>query len=202
MMQLGLHLRSGKGVQWSETEAMQWFTQAAELGAVDAMTALGVGFMAGLGRDEGQGRQDYAQAAYWFRRAAEHGDGFAQINLGILYEQGWGVDADPDRARQLYAQAASNTSPEVANLGRQYFSAVQNSPAARPDDLSDFWKTVIVVGIAAGGLAVLSRIGSSSDTGSSSDRTVTVSTPNIDLHDGFGLAGLPCTVGQAGCTPY
>jgi len=197
MLQLGMHLRAGKGVAWGEAEAMAWFKKAADSGAVDAMTALGVGFMAGLGSDAGQGRLDYPQAVYWFSRAAQQGDGFAQINLGILYEQGWGVDQDPNRARQLYAQAAASSSAEVATLGRQYFAGVRQAPRTSQSDLSDFWKTAIVVGIAAGGLAILSRR-SSSDSGSGT----TVSIPNIDPHDGFGAAGLPCYVGTPGCTPF
>jgi uncharacterized protein len=181
MTQLGIHLRLGEGVGWNEAEAMQWFKKAAGQGSVSAMTALGLGYKNGLGRDAGQGAQDYRQAAYWFGKAARQGDGFAQLNLGWLYEKGWGVNQDFDQARRLYAQAAANGDPRVAKLGREYFSDVAGSPTAAPSrttissahDSSDFWAKVIVAGIAIAAVAALTSSDSSDSAGSSACCTST-----------------------------
>ncbi len=69
MTELGAHLRLGKGVAWSEAQAMQWFAKAAQKGYIPAETSLAMGYENGLGQDSGQGRQDYQQAAYWYGRA-------------------------------------------------------------------------------------------------------------------------------------
>jgi TPR repeat protein len=200
MTQLGVHLRLGKGVPWSEAQAMQWFRKAADKGSVGAMTALGLGYKNGLGKDAGQGIQDYRQAAYWFDKAAQQGDGFGQINLGYLYEKGLGVNQDFNRARHLYAQAAGNSDPEIAKLGKEYFSDVATSPAAAPDrttissahDSSDFWAKVIVAGIVVAGVAALTSSSPSDSTSgpTSTDMMHNWKPPRMNP---TGPLGLPCT---------
>lgn len=177
MTELGAHLRLGQGVAWNEAQAMQWFVKAAQQKYVPAETSLAMGYENGLGQDSGQGKQDYQQAAYWYGQAANQGDGYAQLNLGVMYEKGWGMPQDLNRAKQLYAQAASSSNTEVAKLGQQYFSDVPDS--APPDrtpqrtavssskDSSDFWAAVIVGALAIGAVAALTSGGSSSTSSGS-----------------------------------
>src|SRR5262249_4822077 len=133
MTQLGQHLRAGKGVAWSEAEAMQWFGKAAQLGYAPAEDALALGYVNGLGLAAGQGRQDYGQAFYWFDKAAKQGDGYAQLNLGVMYQNGWYVPQDFNRAKGLFAQASASSDPVVRKLGSEYFDKVPaSSPAGGP----------------------------------------------------------------------
>lgn len=171
MMQLGSHLRDGRGAAWSEAEAMQWFEKAAQKGYAPAQSSLGQGYLIGLGRDAGQGRQDYQQAAYWFDLAAKQGEGFALINLGVMYENGWGLPQDIDRARQLYTQAARNEHPEVAKVGAQYLATASAASSPAPSSAGiaqrspwDGWKIVLGIGF---GLAAASALfgGSPAETG-------------------------------------
>jgi uncharacterized protein len=173
MTQLGAHLRLGQGVAQNEVQAMQWFAKAAQQGYVPAETSLAVGYESGLG----QGKQDYQQAAYWFGKAADQDDGYAQLNLGMMYEKGWGMPQNLQRAKQLYARAAGSSNTAVANLGRQYFSDVPDSPTrgrtpertaiGSSKDSSDFWSVVIVGALAIGALAILTSGGSSASSGGS-----------------------------------
>lgn len=166
MAELGNHLRLGRGVAWNEPAAMQWFGKAAGLGNVEAMTSLGLGYKDGLGG----GLQDYRLAARWFRQAASQNDGFAQINLGFLYEKGWGVEQDFDQARRLYARAAGSSVPEIANLGRRYFSSVQDSPGSAPErtvvsssrESSDFWAKAALAALVIGAVALATSSDSTS----------------------------------------
>jgi uncharacterized protein len=176
MTELGAHLRLGKGIAWNEAQAMQWFAKAAQKGYVPAETSLAVGYENGLGRDAGQGRQDYQQAAYWFNQAANQDDGYAQLNLGVMYEKGWGVPQNLERAKQLYARAAGSSDPAVAKLGSEYFSDVpvsaspqgtpQRSVASSSKDSSAFWGLVVLGTLAVGAASMLSSDRSSSGNAS------------------------------------
>jgi TPR repeat protein len=187
MVQLGVHLQLGKGVRRNQAEAMQWFEKAAAQGYAPAQTALGLGYMHGLGQS---GAPDYRKAARLFAGPARQGDGFAQVNLGFLYEKGWGVNQDLDQARRLYAQAAGNSNPEIAQLGRQYFSSMSgSSPRAQPsasattDKSSDFWATVILGTLAVGAVAALTSGSESSETSGGSGSTAT--TPERSNYDSW-----------------
>jgi TPR repeat protein len=194
MTQLGVHLRLGKGISWSEAQAMQWFAKAAQTGYVPAETSLAMGYLNGLGQDAGQGKQDYQQAAYWFNQAVNQNDGYAQLNLGVMYEKGWGVPQNLQRAKQLYAGAAGSSDPAVAKLGSQYFDDVpasgppestpQRSVAGASKDSSDFWGIVILGALAVGAVTLLTSGGSSS--GSSSGIPGTTSDPPKEWDPNYG----------------
>ena len=201
MVQFGADLRLGRGVPWNEAQAMQWFQRAAGLGNADAMTALGVGYMDGLGQDSGQGRQDYGQAASWFSKAAAQGDGLAQINLGVLYENGRGVTQDTARARQLYAQAAASSVPQISALGKQYLANFRDVPRQLPqraappgstpvsnDSSSDMWATLAAGGAIIGGLALLSSLMSSGSSGSGGAGSSRATNWNPNSDDDFRQA--------------
>jgi TPR repeat protein len=159
MTRLGIHLRNGDGVEWSEAEAMQWFFKAARQGYAPAEAQLAFGYMNGLGQDTGQGVQDYREAAFWFTQAARQGDGFSQILLGNLYENGWGVAQDTTQSRELYQLAAGNPNPQIAELGRQRLAGSESSGSG--DSLSKALPWIIG---AAALVAIVSASSNHSDT--------------------------------------
>ena len=80
---------------------------AADLAATDEPDA----FFAGLDA----WRAGNLKAAYHhWNKAAAAGDADAQFNLGTLYQSGLGIDADPDAAATLYAEAARRLVPVAA----------------------------------------------------------------------------------------
>lgn len=164
MCQLGMHLRTGKGVAWSEAEAMQWFRTAADLGDTRAQTQLAYGYSQGLGKDAGQGRQDFQAAAFWYGKAAAAGDPLAQIDLGLLYQNGWGVEQNLTRARELYAQAAASDDADAAKLARQFAARVPSESQTSTDG-SDWVGPAIAGGLAVLAVYALTR-GSSGDSSS------------------------------------
>lgn len=66
-----------------DSEAVRWYTMAAEQGDADAQFNLGNAYYHGRGV-----RRDYRQAAYWWQRAADQGDSGAMHNLQTLYSSG------------------------------------------------------------------------------------------------------------------
>jgi hypothetical protein len=169
MTELGIHLRNGQGVTWSERQAMQWFEKAGEQKFAPAENLLAEGYYNGYGSDAGQGRQDYAQAAYWYGQAAQQGDSFSQLRLGTLYEAGAGVPQDPARAKSYYAQAATSSNPKIAEMGRQFFSTVAGPSNAAPaasvrasSSSSSVWGWVIAGGLALAAFSALTSGGSRS----------------------------------------
>jgi uncharacterized protein len=66
---LGLRYATGDGVKLDETEAVRWFTRAAEQGNVAAQSKLGALYYSGRGV-----RQDYTQAYFWMLLARASGD--------------------------------------------------------------------------------------------------------------------------------
>ena len=118
--------------------------------------------------------------------------------LGWLYEKGWGVNQDFKQARRLYAQAAGNSLPEVAKLGKEYFSNVPDSPGPSPDrttisssnDSSDFLAKVILGVIVIGGAAALTSSGPSDSqpSGSISSGALNPRRPP-NPWEGVGFAG-------------
>ena len=199
MTQLAVHLRQGSGVAWNEAEARQWFRKAADQGYATAQTSLGYGYMAGLGQDAGQGKQDYREAAHWFTQAAQQGEPFAQLDLAILYERGWGVTQDLQKAKSLYLQAASGPNPEVAKNARElvssgpFVSSASGTSSRPPSPRSQEDWVGPVVGIAvtvAGVAALLSFLsGPSSGTRSTTSSGTDVSTSQrTDYTDYVGQA--------------
>jgi TPR repeat protein len=171
MLQLGMHLRAGKGVAWNEAEAMQWFRKAADLGDSRAQTQLAYGYSQGLGKDAGQGRQDFQAAAFWYSKAAAAGDPLAQIDLGLLYQNGWGVEQNLTKARELYAQAAASDDAGAAKLARQFAASVPSEGATASDE-SSWVGPVVAGGLAALAVYALTRGSSGGDSNESPDSTV------------------------------
>ena len=65
----------GEGVEQNMTEAIRWYTAAAEGGNADDMYELGWQY------DHGEGvEQNEDRALYWYRRSAEGGHGGATVD--------------------------------------------------------------------------------------------------------------------------
>src|SRR5690606_20405786 len=81
--------KDGKGVNQDYTQAVYWYTKAAERGNPQAMFNLGECY------ENGQGvHQDHKQAVSWYTKAAERGNPQAMFNLGVCYANGQGVHQD------------------------------------------------------------------------------------------------------------
>jgi Sel1 repeat len=85
---LGNCYKDGCGVEKNETEAVKWFSMAAEQGQPHAEFSLGVAYFFGRGI-----QKNFSGALQWLHKAAEHGDDDAQFMLGVCYETGEGVVA-------------------------------------------------------------------------------------------------------------
>ncbi len=99
--QLGKMYQNGQGVVKDDSQAIYWYTQAAEQGHIDA--AFNLGWLYGNGDST---VQDKAQAFKWYRKAAGEGDAESQFLVGDLYATGQGVAQDYARALFWYTLAA------------------------------------------------------------------------------------------------
>ena len=132
------------------TDALKWFTQAAQANNGQAMAYLGYMYEQGLGvtPDYRQMRQwyekgaatgnaeamnllgivcgnqqDYQHARQWFEKGAETGNAAAIYNLGRMYYFGDGVTQDRTRALQYYQKsAAGGFATAMYQLGNLYFN--------------------------------------------------------------------------------
>ncbi len=94
---------NGKGTLENDTEALQWYRQAA---AQDLAVAH---FFVGIVYAEGRGvPQDDAEALIWFRNAAELGLASTQFKLGYMYSSGQGVTENLTEAYFWLSLAARN----------------------------------------------------------------------------------------------
>ena len=98
----------GRGVEQDYTEAIKWYTEAAEQGDEFAQCRLGLIYskygLYGYFRYTGV-EQDYTEAIKWYTEAAEHGNEFAQCRLGYMYAYGRGVERDDTEAAKWYLKA-------------------------------------------------------------------------------------------------
>ena len=102
----------------NSTEAVRWYTLAADKGFADAQNNLGVCYANGSGVE-----QSYEEAAKWYRLAAEQGNAHGQANLGWCYQYGCGVEQSDEEAVRLYRLAAEQGNAYgQANLGWCYES--------------------------------------------------------------------------------
>jgi TPR repeat protein/uncharacterized caspase-like protein len=91
------------GFQQNETEAVRWYTRAAQQRG--ARAAANLGYMYEHGR--GGLRQSDAEAVRWYTQAAQQGDSWGQAYLGIMHQYGrGGLTKSDTEAVRLYTQAA------------------------------------------------------------------------------------------------
>lgn len=110
---LGEAYYDGKGVTENLTEAVKWFTKAAEQENAKAEYNLGDCYYYGYGV-----YKDYGEAVKWYTKAAEQGNAEAQNSLGYYYE----IDElNPKKAVEWYTKAAEQGLPRAqCNLGVCY----------------------------------------------------------------------------------
>lgn len=114
---LGEAYYDGKGVTENLTEAVKWFTKAAEQENAKAEYNLGNCYYYGYGVQY----KDYGEAVKWYTKAAEQGYADAQNQLGYCYEFGEGVDTNHKKAVEWYTKAAEQGLPLAqCNLGVCY----------------------------------------------------------------------------------
>ena len=114
---LGEAYYDGKGVTENLTEAVKWFTKAAEQENAKAEYNLGICYYYGYGVQY----RDRREAVKWYTRAAEQGNADAQNDLGYCYEFGEGVDKNLKEAVKWYTKAAEQGLPIAqCNLGICY----------------------------------------------------------------------------------
>ena len=100
---LGEAYYDGKGVTENLTEAVKWFTKAAEQENAKAEYNLGNCYYYGYGVQY----KDYGEAVKWYTKAAEQGLPLAQCNLGACYENGDWVEKNLEEAVKWYTKAAN-----------------------------------------------------------------------------------------------
>ena len=114
---LGEAYYDGKGVTENLTEAVKWFTKAAEQENAKAEYNLGDCYYYGNGVQY----RDREEAVKWYTKAAEQGNADAQNDLGYCYKFGEGVDRNLKKAVEWYTKAAEQGLPLAqCNLGICY----------------------------------------------------------------------------------
>jgi len=106
LFKLGWMYEGGLGVPAAETEALRLYSQAAELGVVEAQRRLGWLYDKGV-----LVSASAATAAEWYSRAATAGDSCSQLMLGAFFEAGRGVPRSAADARAWYRKAAAGGGP-------------------------------------------------------------------------------------------
>ena len=84
------------------TQAVEWYTYAAEKGHKGAQNNLGVCYEYGYGVI-----QSYEKAVEWYTKAANQNNTAAQCNLGYCYDVGQGVKQSYEKAVEWYTKAAN-----------------------------------------------------------------------------------------------
>lgn len=98
----GRSLAKGIGVKTNLTEAIKWYTMAAEQGHTAAQLELAQAYDQGLGVETNK-----VEAVKWYHKAAEDGEAFAQNKMGECYEYGLaGTKKDLAEAEKWYRGAA------------------------------------------------------------------------------------------------
>ena len=99
---LGWMYRNGKGVVQDDTQAVHYYTLAADNGNVDAQFYLG-----GMYGNEGDTKDD-VKALHYLTLASNQGDQMAQFYLGSMYEHGNGVAQDDVKSIHYHTLAADH----------------------------------------------------------------------------------------------
>jgi TPR repeat protein len=104
------------GVTKDYSEAVRWFSKAAEQNNAEAQFNLGVCYAKGEGV-----AKDAVKAVKWYRKAAEQNVAEAQFNLGNCYFKGEGTAKDDMEAQKWWRKAAEqNDADAQLNLGVNY----------------------------------------------------------------------------------
>lgn len=107
---LGEAYYDGKGVTENLTEAVKWFTKAAEQENAKAQYNLGICYYYGYGVQY----RDRREAVKWYTKAANQEYARAQYNLALSYDKGEGVAKNDSEAMKWYLKAVKNNYPQAA----------------------------------------------------------------------------------------
>jgi localization factor PodJL len=145
----------GRGVRSDLTEAVRWYTLAADQGFGPAQYRLGSFYEKGQGvttsietakrwyeraaqtgnaramhnlavlMTQGGSETELKASADWFRRAAEFGIRDSQYNLGIMYGRGYGVTRDLAASYKWFAVAAKSGDTDAASKRDEVAKALE-----------------------------------------------------------------------------
>ncbi|KAG7389757.1 hypothetical protein PHYPSEUDO_009677 [Phytophthora pseudosyringae] len=102
--ELGIFHEYGRGgCEPNDSEAVTWYSKAADQGHAGAESSLGRLFLVGT-----QLPQDVAKAVHFLQRAAAKSDSSAQTRLGLLYTTGNGVKQDMERGMAFLQSVRSS----------------------------------------------------------------------------------------------
>lgn len=105
--QLGIMYANGDEVELQYSRAVEYISQAAEAGLVEAMSTLAWLFANGLGV-----QQDDEKTRYWYFKAAEHGEPKDQYMIATMYRFAqFGAQRDHQKALEWYYKAADQGFP-------------------------------------------------------------------------------------------
>ncbi|HTV31053.1 MAG TPA: protein kinase [Xanthobacteraceae bacterium] len=114
---LGLIFEYGLNGEKDETQARQFYQQAAEQGNASAAFNLARQYEAGIG-----GEKSIEEAFRWYKKAAEEGDLDAQNSLGYFYLAGKGTDrSDTDAVYWFRSAAEKGFAKAQKNLADMYY---------------------------------------------------------------------------------
>ncbi|KAI8883478.1 HCP-like protein, partial [Backusella circina FSU 941] len=122
---LGFLYHHGYGVREIVKQAIEWYSQAAEMGHTNAQYNLGC-----LYQENTDIKFNYRHAFKWFRRAAKADHSAAQNCLAYFFEKGIVVEIDFFEALHWYSKAAANNNKgAMVNMARMYRKGlVDNKP--------------------------------------------------------------------------
>jgi hypothetical protein len=141
------------GLPTDETQAVYWFSKAAEQGYAEAQYQLGEAYATGLGELS----LDHTKALYWYREAAEQGYPKAQYAIGILYANGQGVPQNDAEAADWFRKAAEQGDAVAqASLGVRYFQGVG---VAKDETEAFFWLNLGISALDETARSVRDRLG-------------------------------------------
>ncbi len=120
---LGMMYALGRGVPQDYSEALKWFSRAAEQGNPPAQYALGSMYYEGRGVP-----QDYSKALKWFSLAAEQENPAAQNGLASMYIDGKGVPKDYAKALKWVRIAAKQGDADAQNNLAQMYARGREVP--------------------------------------------------------------------------
>lgn len=112
MLEYGMRLAQGQGVDTSFADAMNWFQKAVDAGDAQGWYAMGFVYSNGVGVD-----LDLPKSVGYYRKGAEAGDADCQTAMGMFYQAGdkfpSGINTDPVEAAKWYRMAAEQDHTEA-----------------------------------------------------------------------------------------
>ena len=114
---IGIFMEENQKHKYDHTQAIYWFTKAAEQEHPEAEYFLGQIYYWGDTSFNGGVEQDYEQSVYWFTKSAEQGYAESQHYLGWMYFDGEGVLKDNKTAYMWASLAIGNLDDSEKEAG-------------------------------------------------------------------------------------